>query len=162
MVTANTAVLHSNSYDDLKELEDEIRDALGDIDHIEVFGQQILAAVYAQPLTYRKSGLILPNSMNKEDKWQSKCVLMLKAGGEAFHNLTKKQVDERFNGRIPQAGDWLYHNVKIGEAMNLCGSGSKMRKPPNVVSARDWTGWPVRILFSTDIDGRTKRPQDII
>lgn len=163
MVAVNTKVLHANFYKDLRGLEKEIKDALGDTSSFEVFGQRVLIAVYAQPTMYRGT-IIMPDAVQNEDMWQSKCGLVLKIGGEAFHNLSEKQIKDRFNGRIPKVGEWIYHDVKATNLqMNFQGEGSiNLTAAQLGGKARKWVGWPVRTVYSNDIEGRTTRPQDII
>jgi hypothetical protein len=73
-------LMHEAPDDYPDDLKKEIFEAIGNIDHIEVFGQEILVAPYIQP-PRRKSGLIVSQTnFEVDDKWMSKSFLVLKLG----------------------------------------------------------------------------------
>lgn len=60
-----------------------IRDAVGDLDKIEIFNNQVLVGIYIRP-NKTKSGIYLTDQMVNEDKFQGKIGLVLKRGATAF------------------------------------------------------------------------------
>ncbi len=86
-----------------------IHDELGDISEIELFHNQVLAAIYIRP-EKTKSGLYLSNNTREEDKWQGKVGLIVKTGPDAFKDDTGKW----FNGVNINVGDWIYFRPSDG------------------------------------------------
>ena len=60
-----------------------ILDRVGDISSVEVFGSDVLVALYMRP-ERTKGGIILSDATRDEDRWQGKCGLILKMGATAF------------------------------------------------------------------------------
>jgi co-chaperonin GroES (HSP10) len=89
-----------------------LREKVGDLDGIEVFGNDVLVAIYQRP-TKTKSGLILADSTRGEDVHQGKVALVLKMGPTCF-------LDEdgaRF--RDISAGDWIVLRPSDGWRVTL-------------------------------------------
>lgn len=82
----------------------ELLAAVGDISQIEVFGNQLLVAIYIRP-EKTKGGIILANQTRDEDKWQGKVGLVLKMGPRAFVDPTEKWFSGTENVKV---GDWIY------------------------------------------------------
>ena len=62
---------------------EELRSAVGDLSGVEVFNTQVLVAVYIRP-EKTSGGIIRPDSVREEDKYQGKVGLLLKKGRTAF------------------------------------------------------------------------------
>lgn len=129
-------VLHDWKHESAADAKKEILAAAGDLSDVEIFGAQLLIAPYIRPEKTR-GGIITPGSSAKEDEWQSKVGLVLKVGPTAF-NADRL---EQFNGRAPEAGDWIFHDVKACFQMHVRGKGAK-------------TGVAARLVYAADIFGR--------
>lgn len=92
--------------------KDAILQKVGDISGVEVFGSDILLAVYERPQK-TASGIILADQSRSEDKWQGKTHLVLKLGPTAF-------VDEDGNKfRDIDEGDWVVVRPSDGQLVTL-------------------------------------------
>jgi len=90
----------------------EILERVGNLDGIEVFGADILLAVYQRP-SKTSSGIILTDRYRDEDKWQGKTHLVLKMGPTAFIDDEGKQF------RDIKAGDWVVLRPSDGQLVTL-------------------------------------------
>jgi co-chaperonin GroES (HSP10) len=62
-----------------------ILDKVGDLSGVDVFGSDVLVALYIRP-EKTKGGIILADATRQEDLWQGKCGLILKMGSTAFRD----------------------------------------------------------------------------
>ena len=94
-----------HSIDPAKELMDKI----GNLDGFELFGNQVLIAVYQRP-EKTKSGIILADVTRQEDAFQGKAGLIVKLGPSAFVS------DEQYSfcGMRAEIGDWVAIFVSDG------------------------------------------------
>lgn len=136
MIAAIPTVLHDWRHASAAEAKKEILEAVGDISKVEIFGAQVLIAPYIRPEKTR-GGIITPGSAAREDEWQSKVGLVLKVGPTAFHADRLEQ----FNGRAPDVGDWIFHDVKACFQLHIRGTGGK-------------DGAAARLVYAADIFGR--------
>lgn len=114
-----------------------IHDEMGDISDVELFHNQVLAAIYVRP-EKTKGGLYLTNSLRDEDKWQGKVGLIVKAGPDAF----KDETGRWFNGVNINVGDWIYFRPSDGWQLTI-------------------HGVLCRILDDTDVRGRIPAPDAV-
>jgi len=114
-----------------------IHDELGDISDVELFHNQVLAAIYVRP-EKTKGGLYLTNNLRDEDKWQGKVGLIVKAGPDAF----KDETGRWFNGVNINVGDWIYFRPSDGWQLTV-------------------HGVLCRILDDTDVRGRIPAPDAV-
>mgnify|MGYP006286249217 CR=1 FL=1 len=85
---------------------------VGDLSEIDVFGNDILVAVYKRP-NKTKSGILLADTTLDEDKWQGKAALVLKMGPAAY-------LDEDGNKfRDIKEGDWVVTRPSDGWSCTL-------------------------------------------
>lgn len=91
-------------------------DEVGDLSQIEIFNNQILAAVYIRP-EKTKSGLYLSDKYRDEDKYQSKVGLILKMGPSAFNDET----GEWFEGISFSNHDWVVFRPSDGWSVTVNG-----------------------------------------
>lgn len=148
---------------DLKDRVAEMMEALGDLDGLEVWGNEVLLGVFCREA--RTKGGLFVGAIGKEDVWQGKVGMILKIGPDAFPEDSKT-----FNGRKPAVGDFVYHNINETTIQHFyCGPGSKMRehnigtdKHPDTKRLRDWEGWPIRLVNDRRIYGRITRPETIL
>ncbi len=86
---------------------------VGDISGIEIFGADMLVAIYTRP-ERTKSGVILPDVTREEDRYQGKCMLVLKMGPTCFVNEdTGRKI------RDIKVGDWIVARPSDGWAVTL-------------------------------------------
>jgi co-chaperonin GroES (HSP10) len=114
--------------------KEEIWNELGDISDIELFHNQVLAAIYVRP-EKTKSGIFLTNNIREEDKWQGKVGMIIKTGPDAFYDDTGKW----FKDVKMSVGDWVYFRPSDGWQITI-------------------QGVPCRIIDDTDIRGRLPAP----
>ena len=114
-----------------------IHDEMGDISDVELFHNQVLAAIYVRP-EKTKGGLYLTNNLRDEDKWQGKVGLIIKAGPDAFNDETGRW----FNGVNINVGDWIYFRPSDGWQLTI-------------------HGVLCRILDDTDVRGRIPAPDAV-
>jgi hypothetical protein len=160
MATGYEAVTNFNDYfnHDTRAAAAEIYDALGDISDFEVWGNQVLIAVYCPPAE-TKSGFLIGSQTTLESVWQGKVGLIIKIGPDAF-----PETAATFGGNPPKPGDWVYHCVQEQTLqLSLKGAASKklILKSPRgeEEEARKWGGWPVRLVSGSSIYGRVKHPE---
>lgn len=154
------SVLHSAEDKYPNEVKDEILAAVGDIDHLEVFGEEILVAAYVQSPYFAGGRLLKGDKEQNEDKWQSKCFLILKLGNTVEKNALKHGLP------VPKVGEWYWGNVQEHWQLSVRGIGHKARRDSQDATKfiRPWRdgGWPCRMVCLADIRGKNPRPQDIM
>lgn len=92
--------------------KEAILQKVGDLSGIDVFGNDILTAIYERPQK-TASGIILADQSRDEDRWQSKVALVLKMGPTAF-------VDDDGNKfRDIDVGDWVALRPSDGQLVTL-------------------------------------------
>jgi co-chaperonin GroES (HSP10) len=87
----------------------KIREEIGDLDGIQLFGNQILVAVYIRP-EKTKSGIYLTNQTLEEDRYQGKVGLVLGRGALAFVDPEEKY----FGGMEAKEDDWIVFRPSDG------------------------------------------------
>lgn len=155
---AEATVLHNWRHKDADEAKNEIMGAVGSLANFDVFGTQILVAPYVRP-SKTKGGLMIPESAQKDDIYQGKVALVLKVGPNAY--LAPEEADQArmlrgFDGNPPQPGDWVFHRIQDCFQFSYEGPGS-VKSP-----SREWQGWPVRLVFASDIYGRIPGPHLVV
>ncbi len=160
------AVLHKAEPTYADELRAEILKAVGNLDHIEVFGQEILVAAYVTSPYYgeRMAGrkrLLKGEKEQNEDKWQAKSFMILKLGNGVAAAAAK-------SGRpAPEVGSWYFGNVQEHWQLSVRGIDAEGARDEDDKSKyiRPWgnAGWPCRMVLLADIRGGCgNRPQDIV
>lgn len=87
----------------------ELMGKIGDLKGIDVFHNQVLAAVYQRPAK-TASGIYLPDQHLGEDAFQSKVALIVKTGADAFNDPTGKW----FRDVDLKVGDWIFFRASDG------------------------------------------------
>lgn len=99
--------------------DEDPRDALlakvGDLGGIDVFGADILTAVYQRP-NKTKSGIILTDRSLSEDAYQSKAHLILKMGPMAFQDDENMKFRDEDRCKV---GDWIVLRPSDGQLVTL-------------------------------------------
>lgn len=90
--------------------KDEIWNAIGDISDFELFGNEVLVAIYIRPQK-TALGIFLTDNARDEDKWQGKMGLVLKKGGASL-------VDEADRVEI---NDWVLFRPSDGWGLTVNG-----------------------------------------
>jgi co-chaperonin GroES (HSP10) len=88
----------------------EIWDAIGDISEFEVFGNEVLVAIYIRPQK-TSSGIFLTDNYRDEDKWQGKMGLVLKKGATSLVDPTDKV----------EVNDWVLFRPSDGWGLTVNG-----------------------------------------
>jgi co-chaperonin GroES (HSP10) len=122
----------------------EIFKRVGDLKWFNLRVNQILCAVYVRP-DETAGGIILPDKVVDEDRWQGKCGLVIKMGPMAFvsDENTKFASDDKL-----KIGDWVVFRASDGWQISLSGQYSKDVQL-------------CRIFVESDIRGIIDRPDRI-
>ena len=161
---ATISNLHRWHHDDYDEAKQQIHQSLGSIADIEVFGRQVLVAVYIRP---NKSGMIYQTvKAQAEDIYQGKAALILKCGPGAFKG-EQSYLNTMFGHMPPpEPGDWVFVRPSDGFAISLCGDNAKRPRGKTFhdeeVDLFEWDGWPCRILSDDSLIGRMNKPHTLV
>lgn len=95
---------------------EEILAAIGKLDNIKIFNNWVLIAVYKRP-EKTAGGIILTDTVRKEDEYQGKVGLVVKKGPLAFVD------DDRtsFNGQNVELGEWVVFRTSDGWSLDVNG-----------------------------------------
>lgn len=96
-------------------------DKVGDLSGVEVFGSDVLIALYTPP-EKTKSGLIISDNTRDEFKFQGKVGLIIKMGVTAYVD------DEGNKFRDIDVGDWVVFRPSDGWPMQLNTMKSRISK----------------------------------
>ena len=98
-----------------------LREALGNVDDVEIFNNKVLAAVYVRP-EKTKSGIYIPDANRDEDKIQGKVGLVIKMGPEAFDDPNGNW----FNGIKVNVDDWVIFRPSDGWSVSVNGISCRL------------------------------------
>lgn len=168
MTAKTVSQLHKQGHSDYDEAKRDIHTALGDISKEEIWGRQVLCAVYVRPNVTTVAGgqVWMPQSAQEEDIWQGKALLVLKMGPGAFQG-DRAYLDNTFpGGKAPQVGDWLFARPSDGIQMSVMGEGAKRPQGldalKRAIDKFEWDGWPCRILQDESFFGKMSTPNKIV
>lgn len=122
----------------------EILNRVGDLNSVEVFGSDVLVALYIRPQK-TKSGIILSDNTRDEDRWQGKCGLILKLGPTAYCD------EEGARFRDINVGDWVVFRPSDGWPVTL--------NAANSIASKDAV--PCRVVNDINIRLRVGSPDAI-
>ena len=97
-----------------KDPKKTLLEEIGDISNVEIFNNQVLAAVYIRPQK-TKSGIYLSDATTDEDRYQSKIGLVIKKGPDAFVDKTEnwfKDIEINLN-------DWVVFKPSDGWSITV-------------------------------------------
>lgn len=156
---------HRPFFDDYEIAKQCIHQALGDLADIDIFGRDVLCAVFCRP-NVTPGGFYLGAKEVKEDWWQHKVVLVLKCGPDAFTG-DDSYLQARFgNVSPPKVGDWLFSRPESGLQIDLAGEGGSRPQGRdhrgNAMDIFEWDGWPCRIIPDEEFKGRLPKPHGIV
>jgi len=95
--------------------KDILKDAVGDLEDVEIFNNQVLAAIYVRP-TKTKSGIFLTDNTVSEDRIQGKVGLVIKMGPKAFIDSTGEWFDASMDVDV---GDWIVFRPSDGWSITV-------------------------------------------
>ena len=101
--------------------------ALGKLDDLDIYHNQILCAVYIRP-EKTKSGIYIPDQHRDEDRHQSKVGLVVKMGPDAFVDGSGTW----FNGVNVSIGDWIIFRPSDGWSITVNGVLCRILKDETV------------------------------
>lgn len=119
---------------------EEILQRVGDLGGVEVFGNDILIAVYMRP-ERTKSGIILTDKARAEDAFQGKCGLIVKMGPTAYLDEEGKKF------RDIKEHDWVIFRASDGWPVTLNAANSVSSK--DAVICRIITDINIRMRVSS-------------
>lgn len=164
---ADQTWLHDWHHDDYDLAKDHIFKQLGDYStEMEVFGRQVLVAVYVRPLVNPRTGLSFTDNQQKEDIFQGKVGMVLMLGPDAFQG-DPGYVEGTYGPKgAPQVGDWLFTNANTGMSLNITGKGAvriteKDRRDDDVPQY-PMAGWACRVIADDQFIGRVKNPHNVV
>ncbi len=158
--------LHGWGHEDYEVAKDHIRRQLGSLDNLEVFGRQVLVAVYVRPVENKRTGLTATPKQQEADWYEGKVVLVIKAGPSAFTG-TEDYLIEMYGDRPPPAaGDWLFQNANTGIQFSFKGDGAERvqyeDRHGEMHPMYPSDGWQVRIVLDDGFLGRIPRPTSVV
>lgn len=167
MSSASTVTqLHKWHHDDYDEAKRHIHAQLGDMSEVEMFGRQVLVAIYIRPLWDTKTGLQMSDQKQQEDIYQGKVVLIVGAGPDAFRG------DESYHRAMwgdaapPAPGDWVFLRSQDGTATSLKGDNAERVKwearNGEKYNLYSFDGWPCRYVVDDSVIGRVRKPHTVV
>ena len=164
---------HRKSFDDYSVAKAHILQAIGDMEDMQIFGSNVLVAVFCKPniRTIKKSDgsqsmWIDPLKEQKEDWWQGKACMILKLGPDAFEG-DESYIKAKF-GKVgkPKVFDWVFANANGGMPISLMGDGASRPQgvdmQGNPIDIYEWDGWPCRVVDHDAFYGRLTNPQLVV
>lgn len=159
--------LHGWHHDDYEMAKRHIAQQIGKLDdELEVFGRQVLCAVYIRPLLNPRSGIQSSDKHQQEDIWQGKVLMVLRCGPDAFRGEDSYIKAMFGESGAPKPGDWLIANANTGLSINIKGEGGTR------VTAEDrrgeqeklypMDGWACRIVPDDLFIGRVLKPHTVV
>lgn len=156
---------HRQFFRDYEVAKQHIVQALGDLAGFEIFGDNVLCAVFCRPKV-TPGGIIVPDREVKEDWWQQKAVLIVKMGPSAFEG-DDSYLEAKFGrGKVPAVGDWMMANANAGIQCSIMGPGGT--RPEGVVfedyrfDLYSGDGWPCRLIKDADFYMRIREPHGVV
>lgn len=158
--------LHSWHHDDYEVAKQHILQQMGSMDGLEIFGRQVLVAVYVRPCVNPRTGWTVTEKEQQKDWYEGKVVLIVAHGPDAFTGTPEYIAATYPRAEAPHVGQWMFQNANTGIQMNFCGDnalrvqyedrrGELQNLYPN-------DGWPVRIVTDDGFLGRLTRPHAVV
>lgn len=161
-----TSALHGWGHEDYDVAKDHIRRQLGSMDGLEVFGRQVLVAVYTRPALNSRTGMHHTPKQQEKDWYEGKVVLVLAHGPGAFKGTDGYLAETYPNGKAPKVGDWLFQNANSGIQFSFCGDNAERVKyrdrhdEEHDLYPSD--GWQVRIVLDDGFLGSILKPNSVV
>ena len=157
--------LHRWGHEDYEVAKQHIWEQIGSLDGLEVFGRQVLVAVYTRPAYNARSGLTHTEKEQQKDWYEGKVVLVLACGPDAFTG-DDTYVKAMYGGKAPpKPGDWLFQNANAGIQFSINNEGKRIKytdRHDEVHPLYPGDGWPVRIVSDDGFLGRLVKPHTVV
>ena len=166
---ADTSYLLDWHHDDYELVKKHIWQQLGDFSReIEIWGRQVLIAVYIRPLVRPGSMIQATEKQQLEDQYQGKVGMVVALGPEAFKG-DPGWIAGQFGKGVepPKPGDWLYLSANDGMPLQVAGTGA-VRVMGTLPHRREeealypWAGWNCRVVRDDLFIGRVKAPHMVV
>lgn len=158
--------LHGWGHEDYEVAKQHIHRQLGSMDHLEVFGRQVLVAVYVRPAENPRTKLTATQKSQEADWYEGKVVLVLRAGPSAFTGDDGYMQSMYGDQAAPGPGDWLFQNANTGIQFSFCGDGAERvqyeDRHGDKHAMYPGDGWQVRIVLDDGFLGRIPRPTSVV
>jgi hypothetical protein len=158
--------LHNHGHGDYELAKEHIHQMLGNIDEMELFGRQVLVAVYIRPQRNPVTGVYITQKEQTEDIHQGKAVLILKMGPDACKG-DDGYVEATYGPNGPmKSGEWVFLAQQSGFPISLQGDGASRPQGPDfrgdMIDLYEWDGWPCRIVPDDMFIGRISNPTSVV
>jgi hypothetical protein len=158
--------LHKWHHDDYDEAKRDIHQQLGNISEVEMFGRQVLVALYIRPIWDTKTRLQMSSEKQQEDIYQGKVCMIVSMGPDAFRG-DESYMSAMFGRRPPPAvGDWVFLRAEDGTPTSLKGDDAIRVKwtAPNgdTYDLYSFDGWPCRYISDESVIGRIRSPHTVV
>ena len=161
--------LHNWHHDDYEIAKEDIRRQVGDISESQVFGSQVLCAIYIRPARNPKTGIEYTDKQQAEDIAQGKAMLVLQVGPSAFggSDADPGWIEDMYGKwGAPKVGDWLWARSNSGEPLQMAGEGAERLKYEDrrgeLQNSYPFDGWPCRVLSDEAFIGRVAKPHQVV
>lgn len=169
MAEASYSRLHSWHHDDYQVAKDHIMRQIGDFSDSQVFGSQVLCAIYIRPARNPLNGLEYTDKQQAEDIAQGKSMLILQLGPNAFGgpDADGTYLKSMFGDYgAPKVGEWLWARSNSGEPVHISGEGAErvtyLSRQKDECNAYPFEGWPCRVLHDESFIGRVAKPHQVV
>ena len=160
------ARLHSWHHDDYEIAKEHIRRQMGDFSESQVFGRQVLAAIYIRPSRNPATGIEYTEKQQAEDIAQGKSMLVMQLGPDAFKGDDEYLMAMFGEWGPPKVGDWLWARSGTGEPVHICGEGAERvvhaDRRGEQQNSYPFDGWPCRVLEDSSFIGRVAKPHQVV
>lgn len=110
-----------------KDPKQQVIESIGDISGVGVSANGVLIGIYQRP-EKTASGIVLPESVRKEEVYQGKCGLILKMGPQAFKDSDNYKFADEDRRAV---GDWVIIKVSDGWPVTLNNKNGNCRLVPD-------------------------------
>lgn len=97
--------------------DEAIWNDVGDLDGHEVLFQNVLIATYTRPATRTAGGVVIPENVVADDRYQAGVGMVLKVGPTAF--VDDEDLKIKFHGFSVGPGDWVVFRPSEGLKFQL-------------------------------------------
>lgn len=108
----------------------EIETSIGSLDGFKIYHNQILLGIFMKG-ERSAGGIIIPDMVRNEDKWQGKVGLVLMKGPLAFVD----SASDHFGGQNVEIGDWIVYRVSDGFPIDINGVHCRIMEDTHIKAA---------------------------